>query len=92
MKTIIKFVKEALQELRKVTWPTRQAALRMTLGVIIISTLFAVVIGIVDIGLTKGMEGLLAWIAQRQSSEQSSSTSPIQIDPGDIQVDTTPVQ
>lgn len=92
MKTIVKFIKEALQELKKVTWPTRQAALKMTLGVIVISALFAIVIGIVDIGLTKGIEGLLTWIAQRQSSQQSGSNSPIQVNPGDIQVETTPAQ
>ncbi len=95
MKKIIQFIKEALQELKKVTWPTRQAVLKMTLGVIVISALFAIVIGIIDIGLTKGIEGLLTWIAERQSSQSSitdSANSPIQVNPGDIQVETTPAQ
>lgn len=85
----ITFVKEAIQELKKVTWPTRTAVLRMTIGVMIISALFAVFIGIVDIGLTKGIESMLAWVGQlQQSQQQSDQTSPIQIQPGDIQVET----
>jgi len=92
MKTIIKFFKEAILELGKVTWPTRMNVLKMTIGVILISAAFAIFIGVVDIGLTKGMEGLLAWVANRAQPTTSSQNSPIQIQPGDIQVDTTPAQ
>ncbi|MFH0912182.1 MAG: preprotein translocase subunit SecE [Patescibacteria group bacterium] len=93
MKNIIQFIKEAIHELGKVTWPTRRDVLRMTVGVLIFSAAFALFIGLVDIGISKGMEGALAWLAQRsQSSASSASSSPIQIQPGDIQVDTTPAQ
>lgn len=90
MKTIIKFVKEAILELRKVVWPTRKQVMRMTMGVLIVSAVFAIFIGLVDIGLTKGMASLLEFIAQHQTTSQQSS--PIQVQPGDIQVDTTPIQ
>ena len=93
MKKIIQFVKEAIQELRKVVWPTRVRVLRLTVGVILISAAFALFIGLVDVGLTKGIEGLLAWVGQRQAApSDNQATSPIQIQPGDIQVDTTPAQ
>ena len=88
MKTIIKFVKEAIQELRKVTWPGRASVIRMTIGVIIISAAFALFIGLVDVGLTKGIEGLITFVAQRRTPTSSSQTSPIQVNPGDIQVNT----
>ncbi|MFA5967172.1 MAG: preprotein translocase subunit SecE [Patescibacteria group bacterium] len=93
MKKIIQFVKEAVQELRKVVWPTRLRVFRLTVGVILVSAAFALFIGLVDIGITKGIEGLLAWVAERQGTQTSDQgTSPIQIQPGDIQVDTTPAE
>lgn len=92
MKTIIKFIKEAISELGKVAWPTRMAVLRLTLGVILISALFAVFIGLVDIGLTKGIKGLLVFVQERQQAKSSATSSPIQINPGDVQVETTPAE
>jgi len=90
MKKIIQFVKEALQELRKVTWPTRTNVLRLTIGVILISAVFALFIGLVDVGLIKGVEGLLTWVAEHQQT--SSQNSPIQVQPGNVQVETNTAQ
>ena len=73
MKKIIKFVKEAIMELGKVTWPTRLTALRFTLGVLVVSAVFALFIGLIDIGLSKGIAGLLAWVSERQASSSASS-------------------
>lgn len=92
MKVIIKFFKEAIAELGKVTWPTRTVVLRMTIGVILLSAAFAIFIGAVDIGLSKGIQGMLTFFAQRQQSATDQSSSPIQVQPGDIQVDTTPAE
>jgi preprotein translocase subunit SecE len=93
MKKIVKFVKESLQELAKVTWPTRDTVLRLTVGVIVVSILFSLFIGVIDIGLTNGLRGLLGLLSKNSTSQQSSSTSqPIQINPEDIQVETTPGQ
>lgn len=91
MKKIIQFVKEAILELGKVTWPTRMTALRFTVGVLIVSLLFALFIGVIDIGLSKGIESLLSWAGSRQSATTNTSQQ-VQVQPGDIQVDTTPVQ
>ena len=56
----VKFFKEVWEELGKVTWPTRQEAIRMTVTVIIVSAAISVLIGSLDFVLTKFMGGLLA--------------------------------
>lgn len=91
MKSIIKFIKEAILELSKVAWPTRNRVIRMTIGVLLISAAFALFIGLVDIGLSKGIASLLSFVESRQATS-STSNSPIQVNPGDIQVDSTPAQ
>lgn len=92
MKRIIRFIKESIQELGKVTWPTRSTVLRLTLGVMVVSVLFAIFIGLVDLGLTNGLRGLVTFIEQRKGTSQSTGSSPIQINPEDIQVNTQPTQ
>lgn len=91
MKRIIKFVKEAIRELGKVTWPTRATVFRLTLGVLIVSVLFAIFVGLVDLGLTNGLRGLLTFIEQRQGSDSTQFPAGIQIEPEDIQIETGPV-
>jgi len=55
----IKFLKEVWEELGKVTWPTRQEAIKMTLTVVVVSTAIAVFIGSLDFALTKFVGTLL---------------------------------
>ncbi|GAB4219259.1 MAG: hypothetical protein Fur009_4520 [Candidatus Microgenomates bacterium] len=45
-----------LDELKKVTWPTRQETIRLTTIVIIVSLIIGLYIGIIDILLAKGLE------------------------------------
>lgn len=52
------FLKETRSQLKKVTWPTRREAVRMTMTVIGISLLMAVFIGSLDFIFTK-LTGLL---------------------------------
>lgn len=93
MKKIVKFIKESLQELAKVTWPTRTTVLRLTVGVAIVSILFALFIGAIDIGITNGLRGLLVLFSKSDTSQQGGVTSqPIQINPEDLQVETSPVE
>lgn len=42
------FVREVIGELKKVTWPTRQEALKLTVVVIAISVIVGAFIGILD--------------------------------------------
>lgn len=57
-KAIAKFIHEARVELAKVTWPTRQAAINLTLIVVGVSLLFMLYIALVDYGLTTGIKWL----------------------------------
>ena len=45
-----------IDELKKVTWPTKEQTIRLTVIVIGISLIIGVYIGIIDILLTKGLE------------------------------------
>lgn len=47
------FVKESLDELKKVTWPTRTEITRLTISVIVISAFVGIFLGGVDLILTK---------------------------------------
>ena len=47
-----------VDELKKVTWPTKEQTLRLTVIVIGISLIIGVYIGIIDVLLAKGLEML----------------------------------
>jgi len=92
MKKITQFIKEAIKELGKVTWPSKNTVLRLTLGVLVVSVIFAAFVGLVDVGITKGLEGLLSWANQGSYSTDTSIPQSIDISPDDIQVETSPVE
>ena len=50
------FTKEIMEELKKVTWPSRKQTIRLTIIVIGISLIIGIYIGIIDVLLTKGLE------------------------------------
>ena len=45
-----------MEELKKVSWPTRQNTIRLTTVVIVISLIIGLYIGIIDVLLAKGLE------------------------------------
>ncbi len=47
-----RFLKEVLAELRKVTWPSKEELIGSTIVTIVVSTIIAIFIGIVDRILT----------------------------------------
>ena len=49
-------------ELKKVVWPTRAQVLNNTLVVIVVSAIFAVVIGLIDWAAYEGIKALLGSI------------------------------
>lgn len=55
----IRFIAETQDELKKVTWPTQQEVIRLTMAIIIISVIVGFFIGGLDFGLTKLMETIL---------------------------------
>ncbi len=54
----VKFLKEVRSELKRVVWPTRQEAIRLTSVVIIVSVIIGIYIGVLDYIFAKIM-GLL---------------------------------
>ena len=53
MNKATKFLKEVQAELKKVVWPTREQAVRLTMIVVGVSLVVGVYIGMLDYGLTK---------------------------------------
>ncbi|MDZ7792561.1 MAG: preprotein translocase subunit SecE [Spirochaetia bacterium] len=56
MKKIIQFFKESYAELKRVVWPSREDVASSTKVVIISVIAFALVLGVVDFLLLKGMD------------------------------------
>lgn len=54
------YVKESKEELRKVAWPSRKVVINDTLVVVGTSVVMASFFGVIDYGLSKGLEKLLA--------------------------------
>jgi len=53
------FLREAYRELKRVNWPTRKQALRLTLVVLSISILVGLYVGLLDLSFTKLMTLIL---------------------------------
>ena len=47
---------QVIDELKKVSWPSRRETMRLTLVVVVVSLIIGLYIGIIDILLTKGLE------------------------------------
>ncbi|MFA6475482.1 MAG: preprotein translocase subunit SecE [Patescibacteria group bacterium] len=60
MKKLIKYIKESYAELRRVTWPTRQEALRSTGIVVAFAGGFAIFLGVVDFLFNLGLNYLIS--------------------------------
>ncbi|MDH7475889.1 MAG: preprotein translocase subunit SecE [Microgenomates group bacterium] len=50
------FVAETIEELKKVSWPSRKETIRLTMIVIAISLIIGFYVGIIDVLLAKGLE------------------------------------
>ncbi len=57
---IVKFFRDVVHELKRVTWPTKKALLTYTIVVIITIIIFAVILGVFDFGFIQ----LLDFIAK----------------------------
>jgi preprotein translocase subunit SecE len=54
-----KFISDIIAELRKVTWPTRAEALRLTGLVIAFTVAVAIILGVIDYGFSELMNVIL---------------------------------
>ncbi len=50
------FTQDIIEELKKVTWPTRKETIRLTTVVIVISLIIGLYVGIIDVLLAKAIE------------------------------------
>lgn len=56
MKKMIRFFRESYMELKRVVWPARDTVIASTKVVLVSVFLFAVVLGIVDFVLLRGLD------------------------------------
>jgi preprotein translocase SecE subunit len=56
---VINYFQQSVQELKKVTWPTRNQSIRLTLIVLGFCVVAAVVLGVVDLGFNQGYRFLV---------------------------------
>jgi len=59
MVTPLTFLKETQAELTKVTWPTQQEVIRLTVVVVLISVIIGLFIGALDFTFTKIIETIV---------------------------------
>ncbi|MEI6596943.1 MAG: preprotein translocase subunit SecE [bacterium] len=59
MQKIINYIKASIEEMKKVSWPTRKETYNYTLLVIFISLGVALFLGLLDLIFTKGLEFLI---------------------------------
>jgi len=55
----VAFLRETTDELKKVTWPSRQETIRLTFVVLAISVLVGLYVGGIDFVLTKAIERIV---------------------------------
>ena len=66
-KTIKRFFKDLKGEVKKITWPNAKEVLKGTLVTIVCIAIIGVVVFLVDLGLTKGINGLRT-VAQNRTT------------------------
>lgn len=60
--TIRRYVRETRGEMRKVTWPTRPEAQRLTAVVIAFTAVFAIFLGVLDFIWSQGLQSLITFL------------------------------
>jgi len=56
----IKYLTDSIQELKRVSWPTRKQLIKDTLIVVVSSAVVTAFIAVVDLGLSKALEYLVS--------------------------------
>ncbi len=78
------YVKDSFEELRKVTWPTKQQAIRLTILVLGFCFAAAAIIGLLDFVLNSGYRALVDTVPPAVVEETPLTTNPI----SEVQVST----
>ncbi len=59
----ITYLKQAKEELEKVTWPSRKETTRYSIIVVAVSVLLAIFIGVLDLALNIGLDELVKLVS-----------------------------
>jgi len=59
MNKLTTYIKESIEEMKKVTWPTKKETYHYTLLIIGISLIMALFLGILDFGFSEGIKAIL---------------------------------
>lgn len=81
MNKLIAYLKQAREELGKVTWPTKHQTLNYSLAVIGLSIVLAVFIGAVDYGFNRGIEYALSKRAPSAPAADDFQVTPTGTEP-----------
>ena len=79
------YFKDSIEELKKVTWPTRNHALKITIITIVFTFFATLLISGVDFGFRSGYDKLTDLSPKAVRSEAAAEENPIQLDPSMIQ-------
>jgi preprotein translocase subunit SecE len=60
---MLTYLREARQEIRKVSWPTREELRVHTIAVVVVSTLVALYFGLIDWAFNLGFQALMSLTA-----------------------------
>lgn len=69
------YIQQSFQELRKVTWPTKQQAVRLTLLVLGFCLVATIILGVLDFSLNQGYRALLLARPQQPNFEIGDITA-----------------
>lgn len=56
---VVNYLREVKAEMMRVSWPTREQTIRLSVVVVIVAILCGLIIGVVDHGLVQSLEWLL---------------------------------
>jgi preprotein translocase subunit SecE len=91
LQKITDYFRAVNSELRKVSWPTRQATLSYSALVIGISVVTAISFGVLDLGFTKlaamGTAARIKYATQAEANLTASSTPTAPVSPGQPMID-----
>jgi preprotein translocase subunit SecE len=89
MRKITRFFREAYAELRKVVWPTRRRAAKLTMMVVTVTVAMSAFLATVDYGLNQGIKAVIDSTQKSETQSPTGNTAPagaaqpIQIPGGD---------
>lgn len=57
--SIVAYFVDSFQELRKVTWPTKEETVKLTIVTLAFTLVFALVVGVIDLGFSQVFQWIL---------------------------------